>query len=144
MFWGCSNLLPSSHLAKPRWFWHQGWSRGSRVGGLGPALVLLWVLPALSPARWPRASAWSQIWAPLLPAGLELLTLEKGANPNPPSLPALQHGQALEERAACACSICWEPGKGWPCQMCEHSWSEAVPMSLSSYFNPKFGLLVPH
>lgn len=114
------------------------------MGGLGPALVLLWVLPALSPARWPRASAWSQIWAPLLPAGLELLTLEKGANPNPPSLPALQHGQALEERAACACSICWEPGKGWPCQMCEHSWSEAVPMSLSSYFNPKFGLLVPH
>lgn len=110
---------------------------------MGPALALLWVLPALSPARWPRASAWSQIWAPLLPAGPGLPTLEKGSKPNPLPLPALQHGQDLEARAACACGICWEPGKGWPCQMCEHSWGEAVPTSLSSYFNPKVGLLVP-
>lgn len=133
------NLLPSSHLAKARWFWHQGRSRGvwdqpwlccgccqlSHLhAGQGQ------VLGARSGSHCCQQDQGCSHWS-------------RGANPNPPPPPALQHRQGLEARAACACSICWEPGKGWPCQMCEHSWGEAMPTSLSSYFNPKVGLSVP-
>lgn len=95
-FWGRSNLLPSSHLAKPRRFWHQGWNRGSGAGGLGPAGLCCGCCQLCHLHR-PRASAGSQIWAPLLPAGPGLLTGEKGSKPQP-TLPCLHCRSCLSLR----------------------------------------------
>lgn len=132
-----SSLLPSSHLANPGGFGTRagaGWfgsSPGSAVGAASSLTCSVAKGKCLEPDLGPAAASRTG-----------LLTAERGESPNPCPC-ALQHSQALETGAACACSICWEPGEGWPCQMCEHSWAEAMPTSPSSYFNPRVGLLVP-
>lgn len=134
-FWGSSSLLPSSHLAEPRWFWHQGWSRGSGAGGLGPALALCGrcQLSHLHGGQGQVLGARS---------GLHCCQQDQGCSqgegeqtPTLP-LPALQHGrQELPELAASAGSL----GKAGPARCASTAGVRPCPRLSAHILTPKLG-----
>lgn len=162
-FWGNSDLPPSSKLAKPPCFPHQGEGReGSRLVRTSPGFA---VVATSALARCPRSRQGGKgqvLGAAAEPRccqrGRDCPQQRKGAKPTRSPLPSLRRRQGLGARgclwlpaSAGSCGGAGQGvhGEGWACQMCVHSWGDGVPtplsrsQPLSSYFNPKAGLLVP-